>query len=156
MKFRILFLSGLLAFVVAFPSLPPVAAQAAAQPAPEKKDKTDLEKVMDQISKAAKALKKQINDPAQNASSLDLVATIRSGAEKALTLTPDKASDLPEADRPKFATSYRDAMKEFIASVDKLAAALKTNDNAAAASLFKASIDLERKDHRQYRRPEKD
>ena len=153
MKLRSLLQSALAAFAVLLPSIR-AASTSPAPPAAE--EKTVLEKTMEGMGKASKALKKQIGDPAQNAASLDLVAAIRSGAEKALELTPAKASDLPEADRAKFVADYRDSMREFIAAVDKLAGALKAGDNTAASRLLKELGSLQHKDHKQYRRPEKD
>jgi soluble cytochrome b562 len=155
MNLRTLRYCLLLTLVLAVPSIR-ADAPAAAPAAPKEEKKTELEVRMEKIGKAAKALKKQIQDPAQNASSLELVAAIRAAAGEALTLTPAKAADLPEADRPKFTADFRAGLKEFIAGVDKLSAALKANDNAAAGALFKHLIDLEHKDHKQFRRPEKD
>jgi soluble cytochrome b562 len=114
--------------------------------------KTELAKDMDKIGDAVKALQKQIGNPTLNDSSLKLVATIREAAQAATKLVPDKAKDLPEADKPRFVDQYRDGLKEFLGAVDRLDAALRTNDNATATAIFKQLGDLERKDHIRFRR----
>ena len=50
-----------------------------AQPKKDRPD-TDIEKDMHKIGRAYRQLRKQVNDPAQNASSLELVAAIKAGA----------------------------------------------------------------------------
>ena len=127
-----------------------------AAPAHGKKEHTPLEKQMSRIRKSMRALHSQIGDPAKNPSSIDLVATIHDAATTSLDLTPAKASDFTGVERDTFIAHYRSAMKDFIASVDSLTAALKANDNAAAEKIYKELPSEEKKDHKAFRRPEKD
>ena len=122
----------------------------------KKKPDTPLEKQMHRINKSMRALKKQINDPAQNASSLRLVAIIQDAAGAAAKLSPAKAEDYTGAEKDKFIANYQAGMKDFRDAVDKLADALKANDNAAAARDFKRLFSIEKEDHKQFRRPDKD
>jgi soluble cytochrome b562 len=124
--------------------------------APSKAEKTELEKNMDNMGKAMRTLRKQIADSTKNDSSLQLVSTIRSAAEAASKLTPAKAQDLPEADRPQFVEEFQAGMKDFFAALDKLEADLKANDNAAAAADFKQVGSVEGTNHKKFRRPEKE
>src|SRR5512135_2606823 len=91
-----------------------------------KKDRpdTDIEKAMHQIGKAYRQLRKQVADPAQNASSLELAATIRAGAVEARKHTPLKAQDVAETDRAAFEEKFQLKMGEFIDTVDRLENAL--------------------------------
>ena len=130
------------------------AAPAAAEPA--KPEKTELEKNMDAMGKAMRTLRRQVSDSTKNDSSLELVATIRTAAEAAAKLTPAKAQDLAEADRPQFVEEFQAGMKDLSAGLDKLEADLKAGDNTAAAADFKAIGAIEGKNHKKFRRPEKE
>ena len=119
-----------------------------------KEPDTELGKTMDGFNGAWRKLRKQVADPASNASSLELAATIKAGLEKALTLQPARAQDVPAADREKFIQSYQARLKEFIALLPKLEAALKADDNATAQALVQKMAAAQREDHKEFRRPE--
>ena len=111
---------------------------------------------MGAMGKAFRTLRRQVSDSTKNASSLELVATIRSAADAASKLTPAKAEDLPEADRPQFIADFQSGMKDLAAGLDKLEADLKANDNTAAAADYKDIGSIEGKNHKKFRRPEKE
>ena len=119
-----------------------------------KEPETELGKHMEKLNGAWRKLRKQVTDPASNASSLELVATIKAGMEQAVTLAPARAEDVPAADRAKYIESYRTKMKEFISLVDQLEAALKANDNPAADALVQKMGSTQREDHKEFRRPD--
>jgi hypothetical protein len=119
-----------------------------------KEPETELGKHMEKLNGAWRKLRKQVSDPASNASSLELTATIKAGMEKALTFTPIRAEDVPAADRTKYIESYKTKLKEFIELVGQLEAALKANDNAAAAALVQKMGSTQREDHKEFRRPD--
>ena len=158
MNLRILVSTLLLVLLSSTPALlaqdAPPAAPAAAAPA--KAPKTELEKSMGAMGKAFRTLRRQVSDSTKNASSLELVATIRSAADAASKLTPAKAEDLPEADRPQFVADFQSGMKDLAAGLDKLEADLKANDNTAAAADYKDIGSIEGKNHKKFRRPEKE
>jgi soluble cytochrome b562 len=144
MKIRILLSSLLLALLSAAPV---IHAQG------DDDEKTDLEKQMTIISKSVRTLRKQISDAAQNEASIALVAKIHDAAVASAKLTPKWAAD--QADKDKFMADYQAGQKEFIEHVDQLTAALKANDNDGAAKILKDLLDLEKKDHKEFRKPEK-
>jgi len=150
MKNRLLHACLALAFVTGLTAGPVLHAQETKQKAEE----TELGKSMEKISGAWRKLRRQVADPASNAASLELVATIQAAAEKALTLTPARIEDVPAADRGKFADHYRQGMKEFHAQVVKLAAALQAGDNTAAQELVRKIGDLQKAGHREFKRPD--
>jgi soluble cytochrome b562 len=116
---------------------------------------TELGKVMEKLNNAWRKLRKQAPDAANNASSLELVATIKAESENALKFQPDKAKDLPEADRPKYVEGYQTKMKEFNAKLDKLTAAFNAGDNPGAVAIIKELGQLQREGHKEYKRPDK-
>ena len=144
-----------LGFVIAIPTTQ-AQEKAPASAAASKKSKTDLEKAMSTIGRANRQLKKQIADASKNASSLELVAKMREGAEASVKLIPAKAQDLPASERDAFTSKYQASMKDFLAGVAKLEADLKANNNAAAQVYLKNLNDQEKDGHKSYRRPEKE
>ncbi len=129
----------------------PGAASAAAKP-----EKTPLAKDMGKIGKAFRKLRSQIADSTKNDSTLELLGTIHDAAVAAAQETPAKASDLSGDDLAKFNSDFQAKMKDFIAAVDKVSADIKAGDNATAATDLKKLGALERDDHKEFRRPEKD
>jgi hypothetical protein len=116
---------------------------------------TELGKVMEKLNHAWRQLRKQSADPAKNASSLELVATIKEQTEKALTLQPDTTKDQPEAERAKYVEGYQAKMKEFQGKLAKLNDAFKANDNPGAVALIKELGSIQRSGHKEYKRPDK-
>ncbi len=115
-----------------------------------KEPKTELGEQMEKMGGAYKKLGKQITDATKNEDSLKLVATIKTAATAALKFEPIKKKDLPAADQAKFVADYQAKLKEFIATVDKLDAALKANDNATAAKLVDEMKALSKEDHKAF------
>ena len=145
-------LSCLLAFILAFPVASILSAQE--KPAP-KEPETELGKLMETNNGAWRKLRKQAADPANNAAAIELVATLRTGMNKALTLKPAKVEDVPAADREKFIAAYQAGLKECLSQLDKLEAAFKTNDNAAAQTLIQKLGALQKESHKEFKRPDK-
>ena len=117
-----------------------------------KEPTTELTDRMEKLSGAYRKLPKLVADPAQNAEALAQVAIIKESVAAALKLEPEKTKTLPEADRAKFVADYQAKMKEFSATVDKLEAALKANDNATAAKLVDEMKTERNDDHKQFQK----
>lgn len=125
-----------------------------AQPKKDRPD-TPIEKDMHRMAHAFRRLHKQAADPSMNASSLELVATIRAGAEDARTHTPLRAADIPADKRAAFVAQFREKMGQFIDVVDRLAAALKAGHNDEAVRLVKKMEELQKADHKRFKKPKK-
>ena len=119
-----------------------------------KHEDTELEKSMDVLNKAWRQLRKQAADPAKNASSLELLATIQAAAKNNLKYTPDLARDLPADKRDQFVAGYQAKMKELIAAFDQVVTALKADDNQAAVELLAKIANIQKEGHRLYKRPD--
>jgi hypothetical protein len=155
-----------LALLLALPVASPILAadQPANPPAPnsapaaghDDEQKTELEMRMDRMGKAFRQLKKQVADPAQNASSLGLVSTMQDAAKEAVDLTPAKAADIPEDQRAKFVDDFKAGIRGMQDEFTKLADALKAGKNEDAAKIVDEITDLEKKDHKEFRKPKKD
>jgi len=81
---------------------------------------------------------------------------IKTEATAGLSLKPEKEADLPADQQAAFQASFQDGLKTFISTVDKAVAAVKAGDNAGAAKLLQDMGALERKDHKQFKKPKAD
>ncbi|HVT73931.1 MAG TPA: cytochrome b562 [Lacunisphaera sp.] len=140
-----------LTLLLALPAAPLLRAQ---QKHEHKEPDTELGKVMEKVGHAWRTVRKQVENPADNAATLALVTEIQGNLEKALQLEPVRANDVPAAERAKFVESYRAHLKDFLGLVSQLETALKANDNAAAADLVKKMGAAQRENHKEFRRPE--
>ena len=134
---------------------PQAAAPAAAPAAHEDEKKTDLEMRMDRIGKAFRQLKKQVADPAQNASSLELLAKMQAAAKEAVDFTPKKAEDIPADQRAKFEDDFKSGISNLQDLFTKLQDALSAGKNDDAVKIVADIGDFEKKEHKEFRRPEK-
>jgi soluble cytochrome b562 len=156
-----------LALLLAASAVSPVLSRADAPVAPpspgaapaaghDNEKKTELEMRMDRINKAYRKLKKQVADPAQNASSLKLLATMQDAVKEAAELTPEKAADLPQDQRAKFMDDFRAGIKGMQDEFAKLADALAAGRNADAVGIVGDINELEKKDHKEFKKPKND
>jgi cytochrome c556 len=114
-------------------------------------DHTPLEDQMSAMRSAFNKLRKQVADASLNASSLELATKLRAAAEKGVTETPARAAEVPEAERAKFVADYQAKMKEFVAEVQKLEAALKADNNTEAAAILANLGAMQKDGHKAYR-----
>lgn len=141
-------LTALLALVVLALPVTPAVAQ---PPEPE----TELGNKMDELNRAFRQLKKQVADPAANASSLELVAKIIKASDASAAFDPAKTADLPEADRAKFVAAYKAKMKVFGEKLAKLEAALKAGKNDEAAAVVDELGAFQKESHKEFRKQKK-
>jgi soluble cytochrome b562 len=138
---------------------PPTPAGSSAQApagAPSDEKKTDLEVRMDHMGRAYRKLKKQVADPSKNASSLQLLATMQQAAKEALEFTPEKTADLPADQQAKFVDDFKAGIHGMQDEFTKLSDALTAGKNDDAVKIV-AEIDaLEKKDHKEFRKPKND
>jgi len=85
-------------------------------------------------------------DPVEHRRVLDVASARRRQA---------KLRAQPAGEQAKFVANYQAKMKDFIANADKLEAALKAGDNAAAAKLCDALNDDQKAGHKEFRPPQK-
>ena len=126
-----------------------------AEPKKDRPD-TDIEKAMEKMAGTYRKLRRQVTDPAQNAASLELVVAIKADATEARKYPPLKAADLPEADRAAFVENFREKLDEFLVTAGRLDDALKAGNNEEAAGLVAELGKIQKADHKEFRRPEKD
>jgi len=136
---------------------PPAAAAATATPpagGPGDEKKTDIDLRMDKMGKSFRKLRKQVSDPTQNASSIQLLGTMIAAAKEAEAFKPEKTEDVPADQQAKFLSDYVAGLKGMEDALQKVSDALTAGDNAGATKMVADIADLEKKDHKQFRRPE--
>jgi soluble cytochrome b562 len=115
---------------------------------------TPLDGAMEQMKKAYKALSLGLETPqASNQDSyVSLAGTIKSSALKARDLVPELAAKLPPEEKAAMVKAYREAMDDFVVSVDALINNLK-DAKWDEARKDMASLKSEMRDgHREFRK----
>ena len=143
---------SLLSLICTLAILPGLRAQDGEMKKAPKEPNTPLTDQMEKINGAYRKLGNLVKDPTKNADALAQVAIIKEAATAALKFEPAKKKDIPAADQAKFVADYQAKLKEFIATVDKLDAALKANDNAAATKLLDDMKTERNDDHKQFQK----
>lgn len=113
--------------------------------------KTPLGKKMAAMNTAFKAVGRQIEDPSKNANTLEQIAIMETNAKASLTFEPEKKAKVPAGEQAKFVSDYQAEMKQFIASVEKLKAAVKAGNNADAAKIVDEMKAAQREGHKEFR-----
>lgn len=129
----------------------------------DREPQTELGGKMEKIGGAFRKLRRPdpttkvapIADPAKNEESLKQVAIIKENALAAAKLEPALKAKKPADEQEKFVADFRDQMKNFLADVDKLEAALKAGDNATAVKIAEAMNKDQQDGHKAFRPPPK-
>ncbi|MEA3187522.1 MAG: soluble cytochrome b562 [Chthoniobacter sp.] len=141
------FRSGLFATFTAF--LMPLAGWAqgpAEQPQPSPgrdrprggpREGTPVGKQMEAVQSSFRKLNRQYADPAQKASSMELIATMQKGVETAKTLMPSKAEKLNGEEKKKYLDTFHKDLDELAQVLVALKDDMEAGDNAKT----KADLD---------------
>lgn len=126
-------------------------AVASSLPAQQDEPKTELGKKMSALNAAFKAVGRQVEDPAQNAKTLEQIAIIETNAKAALALDPEKKGQIPAADQAKFVADYKAGIKKLQGTVEQLKAAIKAGNNAEAVKIIDEMKTEQREGHKEFR-----
>jgi hypothetical protein len=119
------------------------------------KPETELEKTMDKMSKAWRAVRKDARAGNLSPATATYVATVRANAELAEKMTPALEADQPVASRAKFQADYEAKIQKLVDTLTKLEAALKASDTTTATKLISDVGDLMKSGHHEFKKPEK-
>jgi len=111
---------------------------------------SDLEKEMKNIGRNTKALKQSIADPAKKDEALGEIGQMIKSAEKAKTLTPKKAGEIPENDRTKFIEDYQKQIGGMIQQFKKIEADLTAGKTDDAKADFEKIGGMKRDGHEKF------
>jgi soluble cytochrome b562 len=96
-----------------------------------------LHNEMEAINRSLRLINRQYADPAQKASTLELVAAMEKHAETARTLTPPKSDKMAAADQAKYLGAFHKDLDALIKEIGLLKQAV----TAGKADAAKAEID---------------
>ena len=96
-----------------------------------------LHNEMEAINRSLRLINRQYADPAQKASTMELIATMQKHAETARTLTPPKSDKMAAADQ----TKYLDAFHKDLDALIKEIGLLKQAITAGKVDATKTEID---------------
>lgn len=114
-------------------------------------DHTALEDQMSDMNKAWRSVRRQIKDPSKNDSTLEYVAKVKKAAQKSVDMTPILAKEMSGAEKKNFMAGYQKAMKNTVALIGDLEAALKAGDNSKAEEIVGKINDARKHGHEKYK-----
>ena len=106
---------------------------------------------MEKLSKAIKAIKRNIADAGQKDANLAKVADAKAANAAAMKYEPAKTKDVPAAEKAKFLSGYKTSIEEAGKSLDALKAAIEGGKTDEAKSILE-KLDTQKKDaHKKYK-----
>lgn len=118
---------------------------------PADRDGKGLEHNMEVMGETIQQLQAQINDKAQNAASIKLVARLERETLAAKEEVPGKVRRMEGADKDKSVGEYRTMMIGLLRQELELEEHLIAGDNAKAAEVLTAMEELEKQGHTEFR-----
>lgn len=104
---------------------------------------------MEAINRSLRLINRQYADPAQKASTLELVATMQKHAETARTLTPPKAEKLTGDDQTKYVDTFHKDLDALLKEIGLLKQALITDKTDAAKAEIDKIAQLKESSHKE-------
>jgi soluble cytochrome b562 len=104
---------------------------------------------MEAINRNLRKLTRQYADPAQKASSLEIVATLQKSAEASKTNFPEKAEKMPEDDKAKYIALFTKDMEALSKQLADLKTAIEAGDNDKAKAQLDALNQLKNSSHKE-------
>jgi len=127
-----------------------LAACAIAVPAFAEED-TPLTKEMEKISKALKAVNRNLTDAAQKDANLAKIAEAKAANAAGLKYEPAKTKDVPAAEKAKFLAGYKSSMEEVGKSLDALKAAIEGGKMDDAKAVMDKLNGQKKEGHKLYK-----
>jgi len=128
-----------------------LAACAIAVPAIAADEDTPLGKEMEKISKALKAINRNIADASAKDANIAKVVEARTANQAALKYEPAKTKDVPAAEKAKFLSGYKAAMEEVGKNLDALKAAIEGGKTEDAKALLEKLNNEKKEGHKKYK-----
>jgi len=111
-------------------------------------EESPLHGEMEAMNRAARQLGRQLGDPAQSASSLELVATLQKHAEKARTLTPPTVDKLTGDEKAKLLATFQSGLDALLKEIANLKDAIANGKPDAAKASFQKIKELKESNHK--------
>ena len=122
--------------------------------ASEALEQPSLKANMKALNRAYRKVRKQIVDPAQNTSSVQLLQAIQLEVTKGIAIAPDRVSEIPVNEQGRFVLSYKRKMVEFLTILLDIESALLDGDNSLAQQQFGKLYQMKKEGHREFQKQE--
>ena len=109
---------------------------------------------MKALNRAYRKVRKQIVDPAQNTSSVQLLQAIQLEVTRGIAIVPDRVSEIPVNEQGRFFLSYKRKMVEFLTILLDIESALLDGDNSLAQQQFGKLYQMKKEGHREFQKQE--
>jgi soluble cytochrome b562 len=114
-------------------------------------DDTPMGKEMEKLSKALKAVNRNIGDAAQKDANLEKIAAAKAACEAAVKYEPAKTKDVPAADKAKFVDEFKASMVEVGKNLDALKAAVEAGKTDEAKGLIEKLNGQKKDGHKKFK-----
>lgn len=118
--------------------------------ADEGEQESPLHQAMERIERGLKKLRREVKDPAKNATSLETLLDMQDAAGKTKVMIPPITEKQPEAERDAFVKDYRKRMIAVQKDLLDLEIAILDGDTAKAQELVKKVSDAEDSGHEKF------
>ncbi|MBH04858.1 MAG: hypothetical protein CMJ20_00905 [Phycisphaeraceae bacterium] len=122
--------------------------------ASEALEQPSLKANMKALNRAYRKVRKQIVDPAQNTSSVQLLQAIQLEVTRGIVIVPDRVSEIPVNEQGRFVLSYKRKMVEFLTILLDIESALLDGDNSLAQQQFGKLYQMKKEGHREFQKQE--
>lgn len=122
--------------------------------ASEALEQPSLKANMKALNRAYRKVRKQIVDPAQNTSSVQLLQAIQLEVTRGIAIVPDRVSEIPVNEQGRFFLSYKRKMVEFLTILLDIESALLDGDNSLAQQQFGKLYQMKKEGHREFQKQE--
>tara|TARA_Y100000588_G_scaffold16491_1_gene17340 strand:- start:2952 stop:3419 length:468 start_codon:yes stop_codon:yes gene_type:complete len=122
--------------------------------ASEALEQPSLKANMKALNRAYRKVRKQIVDPAQNTSSVQLLQAIQLEVTRGIVIVPDRVSEIPVNEQGRFVLSYKRKMVEFLTILLDIESALLNGDNSLAQQQFGKLYQMKKEGHREFQKQE--
>ena len=112
----------------------------------------DLASNMKVMSSKLKAIAEQVKNPALNTNSAKLADEFTVAAHGSKQFVPDTVAALPPKDQPARKALFDQMLDTAVSQGQKLAAALRANDNARAVEILKLLSQTKKDGHAEFRK----
>ena len=112
---------------------------------------TPLGKEMEKISKALKAVNRDVADASKKADNVKKIADAKEACAAASKFDPAKTKEVPAAEKAKFIEGYKSSMVEMGKGLDALKAALEAGKTDEAKALIDKLNSGKKEAHKKYK-----
>lgn len=117
-------------------------------------EETPLEKEMEKLNKALKAVGRAAKEGTVGKELVAKVNDAKTAAEASLKLDPAKTADVPAGEKEKFLTEYKASMQDTIKALDELKVAVEAGKAADVTKIIDKLNAQKKEGHKKFQKEE--